>query len=171
MSAFKMLIDGQLVEGARVADVIDPSTELAFGQAPRASKAQLDLAVAAAARAFPSWAATPVSERQAVLVRIADAVQAKAAELAPILVKEHGMPMRNAMIEIMVFAIKLKGSAAQGVPIKTLEVGPGRHVEQHYRALGVVAAIVPWNVPLILLAAKLGPALLLGNTVVVKPAP
>jgi acyl-CoA reductase-like NAD-dependent aldehyde dehydrogenase len=171
MSDFRLLIDGKLVAGARASDVIDPATEQVFAQAPRASAEQLYAAVAAAQRAFPTWSTTPTAERRSILIRIADAVQAKAAELAPILVREHGMPMRNAMIELMVFAMKLRGAASQPIPEKIIDVGPGRQVRQHYRPLGVVAAIVPWNVPLILLAAKLGPALLLGNTVVVKPAP
>jgi acyl-CoA reductase-like NAD-dependent aldehyde dehydrogenase len=171
MSQFQLLIDGKLVEGSRYTDVIDPATEQICAQAPRASHEQLNAAVQAAKRAFPAWSATALSERRAVLMRIADAVQGRAQELAPLLVREHGMPMRSAMIELMVFAMKLRGAAAQPVPVKKIDVGPGREVEQHYRPLGVVAAIVPWNVPLILLAAKLGPALLMGNTVVVKPAP
>lgn len=171
MDHFRLLINGTLTAGARTSAVIDPATEAEFAQAPRATREQLDAAVAAAKGAFPAWAARPTAERRTTLERIAEAVQAKASELAPVLVREHGMPMRGAMMEIIVFAMKLKGAASQPIPVKPIEVGPGRHVERHYRPLGVVAAIVPWNVPLILLAAKLGPALLAGNTVVVKPAP
>jgi len=171
MSEYKLLIDGQLVEGDRQEDVIDPATEQVFTQTPRASEAQLNAAVAAARKAFPGWAALGDAERRKALMAIAEEVQAKASELAPIMVREHGGPMKGAMLELIVFAMKLKGSAMQPIPVKTIDVGPGRKVEQHYRPLGVVAAIVPWNVPLILLAAKLGPALVVGNTVVVKPAP
>jgi acyl-CoA reductase-like NAD-dependent aldehyde dehydrogenase len=171
MSDYNLLIDGKLVAGAHDSDVVDPSTGQPFAQCPRASSEQLDEAVAAAKRAFPAWAARPEQERRDTLVAIADAVQARAQELAPILVREHGMPMRMAMLELMVFGMKLKGTAMQPLPVKTIEVGPDRKVQQRYRPLGVVAAIVPWNVPMILLANKLAPAMLLGNTVVVKPAP
>ena len=67
----------------------------------------------------------PMKERRAALSRIADAVRAKAGELAPLLVREHGMPMKFAMIEIMVFAMKLQGASAQPLPVKKIEVGPG----------------------------------------------
>lgn len=171
MSDFKMLINGALVAGDRETGVVDPATEETFAQCPRASRGQLDEAVAAARAAFPGWAALPEQDRRNALLAIAGAVEAHAVELAPLLVREHGMPMRSAMLELMVFGMKLKGTAMQPIPVTPIEVGPGRKVEQRYRPLGVVAAIVPWNVPLILLANKLAPALLMGNTVVVKPAP
>jgi acyl-CoA reductase-like NAD-dependent aldehyde dehydrogenase len=171
VSEYKLLIAGQLVAGDRESGVIDPSTGDVFAQCPRASDAQLEQAVAAAKAAFPAWAATPEQERRDALAAIAAVVEQHAAELAPILVREHGMPMRNAMLELMVFGMKLKGTAMQPISVKAIEVGPGRRVEQRYLPLGVVAAIVPWNVPLILFANKLAPALLLGNTLVVKPAP
>lgn len=171
MGAYKLLIGGELADGAMASPVVNPATGEVFAEAPRASAAQLDAAVAAAKAAFPAWAATPVEARRALLVRIAEAVDAEAEALAPILVREHGMPLANARIEIMVFGLKLRAFAEAALPGREIDVGPGRRVRQRYRPLGVVAAIVPWNLPLILLATKLGPALLMGDTVVIKPAP
>lgn len=171
MSEYRLLIGGEQVEGELTLPVVNPATGEVFAEAPRASRSQLDRAVAAANAAFPAWAATPIAERRAFLVKIADVVGAHAEALAPILVREHGMPLANARIEIMVFGLKLRAFAEAPVPDRDIDVGPGRRVRLTYRPLGVVAAIVPWNLPLILLATKLGPALLMGDTVVVKPAP
>jgi acyl-CoA reductase-like NAD-dependent aldehyde dehydrogenase len=170
VSAYKFLIGGRLVDGALAMPVINPATGEVFAEAPRANRAQLHEAVAAAAAAFPGWSATPVGDRRALLVAIADRVDAHAGELAPLLAREHGMPLANARIEILVFGLKLRAFAEASLPDRIIELEPGRHVEQRYRPLGVVAAITPWNLPLILLATKLGPALLMGNTVVAKPA-
>jgi acyl-CoA reductase-like NAD-dependent aldehyde dehydrogenase len=170
LSDYRLLIGGQLVSGDLSMPVVNPATGQVFAEAPRASRAQLDAAVAAAAKAFPAWAATPLEDRRALLVAIADRVDAHAGELAPLLVREHGMPLANARIEIMVFGLKLRAFAQAALPGGVIDLGDGRRVEQRYRPLGVVAAIVPWNLPLILLSTKLAPALLMGDTVVAKPA-
>ncbi len=168
---FKLLIGGKLVAGDATMPVINPATGAEFAHAPRASKAQLDEAVAAAKRAFPGWAATSVEDRRAVLRAIADRVEAASDELAPLLVRENGMPLANARIEVIVFAGKLRACARKEIQSRVIEVAPGWQAEQVIRPLGVVAAITAWNVPLILLGSKLGPALMVGNTVVAKPAP
>ena len=126
MSDYKLLIDGKLVAGELTMPVINPATGRVFAEAPRASLAQLDQAVEAAARAFPAWAATPVEDRRALMVRIADAVDAHSDELAPLLVREHGMPLANARIEVMVFGIKLRSIAQAPLPDRTIDLGPGR---------------------------------------------
>jgi acyl-CoA reductase-like NAD-dependent aldehyde dehydrogenase len=171
MTEYKLLIAGHLVEGDATMDVIDPATGMAFAEAPRASAAQLETAIAAAKHAFPGWAATPIAERRAMLLRIADVVDGAADELAPLLVRENGMPLADARIEVMVFAAKMRGAAERAFAPRIIEVAPGWQVEETIRPLGVVAAIVAWNVPLILMGAKLAPALIVGNTVVAKPAP
>ncbi|MCC7268737.1 MAG: aldehyde dehydrogenase family protein, partial [Caulobacteraceae bacterium] len=100
MSAFKMLIGGQLVDGDAASDVLNPATEEPVGSAPRASKAQLDQAVAAAKAAFPAWSAKSIDERRAVLVAMADAIQANIADLARLLTQEQGKPLQDAMGEV-----------------------------------------------------------------------
>jgi acyl-CoA reductase-like NAD-dependent aldehyde dehydrogenase len=171
LTGFKLLIGGRLVAGDATMPVINPATGAAFAESPRASQAQMNEAVAAAKRAFPGWAATPLEERRVLLRSMADRVEAASDELAPLLVRENGMPLANARIEVMVFALKLRACARKEFPSRTIQVAPDWQAEEVVRPLGVVAAITAWNVPLILLGSKLGPALIVGNTVVAKPAP
>jgi acyl-CoA reductase-like NAD-dependent aldehyde dehydrogenase len=137
----------------------------------RASRAQLDDAVAAAKAAFPAWRKTTMEERRAVLNRIADVIDANADELARLLTLEQGKPLAHSKIEAARTAGAYRQVAALQLDSSLLEDGKSRRVEMQRRPLGVVAAIVPWNFPLVLSAAKLPYALLAGNTVVLKPAP
>jgi acyl-CoA reductase-like NAD-dependent aldehyde dehydrogenase len=95
MSDFKLLINGRLVEGDSDMDVINPATEEPVARCARASKAQLDQAVAAAKAAFPAWAATPIDERRKALVAMADVIQANIADLARLLTQEQGKPLEG----------------------------------------------------------------------------
>lgn len=170
MSEFRFLIGGKLVDGDRDMDVINPATETVFTTTARATAADIDAAVAAAKAAFPSWAATPLAERQQVLLKIAEIVAANVEELARLLTQEQGKPFPAAKGEVMALAGFFRNYATVDVPVKVLEDSDTRRVELHRRPLGVVAAIIPWNFPLALLGSKVPAALLAGNTVVAKPA-
>ncbi len=171
MEDFKLLIGGALEAGDATMDVINPATEEVLAKAPRASKAQLDKAVAAAKAAFPAWAATPIEERKKALLAIADAIQNNAPELARILTQEQGKPIGDATGEVYGAAAFFRYFTSLDLPVKVLDDSPGRRVEARRRPLGVIGAIVPWNFPLILMAFKVPAALLAGNTIVLKPAP
>ncbi|MGA0603999.1 aldehyde dehydrogenase family protein [Caulobacter sp. KR2-114] len=171
MEDFKLLIGGALEAGDSTMDVINPATEAVLAQAPRASKAQLDKAVAAAKAAFPAWSATPIEERKKALLAIADAIQNNAAELARLLTQEQGKPIGDATGEVYGAAAFFRYFTALDLPVKVIDDSPNRRVEQRRRPLGVIGAIVPWNFPLILMAFKVPAALLAGNTIVLKPAP
>ncbi|MBW8841036.1 MAG: aldehyde dehydrogenase family protein, partial [Sphingomonadales bacterium] len=168
---FRMLIDGELVEGATSFDVINPATGSAFAQCPKADRALIDRAVAAAKRAFPAWSATPLEERAALVDKLADAMEARAGEFASLLTSEQGKPLDQAMFEMMGSIFTLRAFAAMRLEPKTLRDEGGNTVIEHRTPLGVVASITPWNFPVILLMNKLGPALVTGNTMVAKPAP
>lgn len=170
MSAFKLLIGGKLEDGEMTMDVINPATEDVLAVCPRASKTQLDKAVAAAKAAFPGWSRTPIAERKKALLAIAERIQSKADELARLLTQEQGKPLSDATAEVHGTAAFFQYFASLDMPAKTIEDGPGRKVEVRRKPLGVIGAIVPWNFPLILMAFKVPPALLTGNTVVLKPA-
>lgn len=170
MSSFRFLIGGELVDGDRQMDVINPATETAFTTAPHATLANFDAAVAAAKAAFPAWAATSLAERRKVLLDIAGIAMANADELGQLLVQEQGKPFPIAKGEVMALAGFCKFFAGVEIAPKILDDSDTRRVELHRRPLGVVAAIVPWNFPLALLGSKLPAALIAGNTVVVKPA-
>ena len=171
MPSFELLINGKMVPGAASLDVINPATERLAGTCSRASESQLDEAVDAAAGAFAGWAATPIPERRRALEEVADIVMANAEELGAILTSEQGKPLPEAVGEAFGFAAFTRHFAAMDLPVEVLEDGETRRVEAHRQPLGVVGAIIPWNFPLILLGFKFGPALIAGNTLVVKPAP
>lgn len=169
--AYKLLIGGKLVDGDATMDVINPATEEVLAACPRASEAQLNEAVAAAKAAFPAWAATPIGERRKALVAIADAVEAEAGDFARLLTQEQGKPLQDATGEIYGMVAFIRHFASLDLPVQVLDDSEGRRVEAHRKPLGVIGAIVPWNFPMILMAFKLPPALLAGNTIVLKPAP
>ena len=170
MGPFKLLIDGRLEDGDMTMEVLNPATEDVLAICPRASKAQLDKAVAAAKAAFPAWAATPIDERRKALIAIAEVIQANAAELGRILTQEQGKPLQDAMGEAYGASAFFQYFASLDLPVKVIEDSAEKKIEVRRRPLGVIGAIVPWNFPLILMAFKVPAALLAGNTVVLKPA-
>lgn len=169
-NGFRLLIGGRLVPGDATLPVLDPATEQVLAQSPRASAEQLDQAVAAAADAFPGWAATPVGERRAALRAIADAVAAHTDELAALLTGEQGKPLPEARREVGATVAFFRYAAGLDLPERTVD-DDTRDVRVVRRPLGPVAAVIPWNFPLMTIAFKVPFALLAGNTVVVKPAP
>ncbi|MES2043377.1 MAG: aldehyde dehydrogenase family protein [Pseudomonadota bacterium] len=168
---FRLLIDGELVAGASTFDVINPALDTSFAQCPKADTAMLETAIAAAKRAFPGWAATPVAERGAKVEALAAALEARVAEFAALLTSEQGKPLDQATKEIRGCVFVLRSFAAMRLEPRVLRDEGGNRVTEHRTPLGVVAAITPWNFPLMLLANKVGPALMTGNTMVCKPAP
>lgn len=168
---FNLLIDGRLVPGASTFDVINPATEQVIVACPRADLAQLNQAVAAAKAAFPKWSARPFAERRAVLNKLADALSARTEEFARLLTQEQGKPLAHATGEMFGAIHMIRAFAAMELPLKVLRETESLRIVQQRTPLGVVAAITPWNFPMILLMMKVAPALLAGNTVVIKPAP
>jgi len=167
----KMLIDGQLVDGASTLDVINPATGRSFATVARADEAQLEQAVAAAKAAAPAWAALGYEERGALLTKLADALDAEKDAIAHLLTTEQGKPLRQATGEVIGGIYQLRHYAAQRSEPKVLKENAKVRIIEHRTPLGVVAAITPWNFPFMMLTQKIGPALITGNTVVAKPAP
>jgi acyl-CoA reductase-like NAD-dependent aldehyde dehydrogenase len=168
---FRLLIGGRLTAGATTLEVVNPATGKLLTTCARADKAQLHAAVAAAKKAFPAWSATPIEARREALLKIADALQARAPEFARLLTEEQGKPLAHAAGEIGGAVGLIRAFAAMNLPSKVLRETEQERIVQLHRPLGVVAAITPWNFPMILLVMKLAPALLAGNTLVAKPAP
>jgi acyl-CoA reductase-like NAD-dependent aldehyde dehydrogenase len=170
LQEFRLLIDGQMVPGALQMTVFNPATEEVVAQCPRANEDQLNQAVQAAKVAFPAWAARPMSERRALVLKLGEVIDANVDELARILTLEQGKPLNAASAEVMWLAGFFRDFAAMDLPVRILEDSEIRRVEAHHRPLGVIAAIVPWNYPMSLIGLKVPPALVAGNTVVLKPA-
>ena len=171
MADYKLLIGGQLVAGDAVMDVINPATEEVLAVCSRASEAQLDAAVAAGKAAFPAWAHTPIAERRAMLLKLADALSARIDEFARLLTQEQGKPLSESTAEIAYTEAFVRHLAMLELEARLIEDGESRRVVMRRRPLGVVGAIIPWNFPVLIVAFKLPLALLAGNTIVVKPAP
>lgn len=168
---FRMLINGAFSAGTSSFDVINPATGQAFARCPKADETLLDAAVAAAKAAFPAWSALPVEQRAASIEAIAADLEVRASEFASLLTTEQGKPFDQAMGEVIGCTYVLRAFAGMRLEPKTLRTAAGNLVIEHRTPLGVVAAITPWNFPLVLLMNKLGPALISGNTMVLKPAP
>lgn len=171
LRTYSLLIDGEAVETSTSFDVVNPATGEAFARCPKADADLLNRAVAAAKTAFPPWSARPIDARAAMVVQLADAIEARAGEFASLLTSEQGKPLDQAMYEVMGSVHTLRAFAGMRPQVRTLKDAGGHRVIEHRTPLGVVAAITPWNFPLILAMNKLGPALVTGNTVVLKPAP
>jgi phenylacetaldehyde dehydrogenase len=169
-SASDLLAAIEPTEGGR--PIMDPATGELVGRAPEHSVADLETAVTVARRAQPGWASRGHAERRSLLMAAADAVEASAEALAELLSREQGKPLNgpNARFEVGACAAWLRATAALELEPETLVEENGTKAELHYRPLGVVAAIGPWNWPMMISVWQLAPALRMGNTVVMKPS-
>ena len=171
MTSYTMSIDGQQERGgAGSFDVLNPATEETIGQAPECSRDQLNQAVAAAKRAFVTWRRDE-GARRAALAKAAELLQAKVAEIANTLTLEQGKPLAQATGEVMGAAAQLKNAASMPLPYEVTKDDEKQKIEICYRPYGVVAGLTPWNFPVMIAMSKIAPALLAGNTMVLKPSP
>ena len=169
-------VNGQYVEahGGRRQDVIDPSTGAVVASAPVGTEADVDAAYAAAATAFETWGRTTPSERQAALLKIADAYEARAEELIAVETENTGKPKAlTASEEIppMCDQIRFFAGAARVLEGRAAgEYMPGHTSWIRREPIGVVGQVTPWNYPMMMAAWKIGPALAAGNSIVLKPS-
>lgn len=169
--AYKLLINGVLMDGATTIDVINPATGKSFATSPKADVAQAETAIAAAKRAFPGWAAVPFAERAQKVGAFAEAIEVRKDEFARLLTQEVGKPIREAGFEVAETVDALRFFAKQDLKPKVIRENENELIVEQRYPQGVVAAITPWNFPLALLSYKIGAALVAGNTVISKPAP
>ncbi len=167
----RLLIDGQLRDSQLSLEVVNPATGQVFTACARTTPALLDEAVAAARRAFGAWSGRPWAERAALLLRMADVIERHGEHLAHTLTTEQGKPLAQAHMEVDRSAAMCRAMSRYSLPVEVLQDDATQHVALHRKPLGVVAAIVPWNVPLMQAVYKIAPAILVGNTVVLKAAP
>lgn len=170
-------IDGEFVEAAEgeMLAVVNPATGEEIAYATDSGQIDVDRAVAAARRAFPAWAATTPGARGLLLLRLADAIEENADELALLESQDAGKPIEAVKADEVGFWVDnlrfFAGSA------RTMEGKPAGEYMEGYTSfirrepIGVVGQIAPWNYPLMMAIWKIGPALATGNTVVLKPAP
>ncbi|HXZ85685.1 MAG TPA: aldehyde dehydrogenase family protein [Myxococcota bacterium] len=170
MSDYTMTIDGKAESAKATFGVINPATEQVFAQPPECTREQLDHAMESAQTAFRGWARDEAKRRSALL-EIGEAIKARGGEIAPLLTQEQGKPVDKAMMEVIGASIWFQYTASLQIPVEVISDTPQNRTEVRRRPYGVVAAITPWNFPLMLAVWKLAPALLAGNTVVIKPSP
>ncbi|KHK90348.1 aldehyde dehydrogenase family protein [Novosphingobium malaysiense] len=168
---YTMTIDGKAETAAATIEAHNPATEAVIAHVPDASREQLDAAVASAKAAFPAWAARPVEERQALVAKIGEVMQEHAEELSRLLTLEQGKAKAGADWEIGGSIAWCGGIATQSLPVRIIEEDEHRTVEMRHVPVGVVGAITPWNFPILLAIWKIAPALVAGNTMVLKPSP
>ena len=133
MSDYNLLIDGKMIPGDLTMPVLNPATEEVLAQCPRASRSQLDKAVAAAKAAFPAWAATPIEQRRALVTKMAEAIEANANELAHLLTSEQGKPLADATGEVMGMAGFFRYLSSLELPMRVIENSGDRRVEAYRR--------------------------------------
>jgi acyl-CoA reductase-like NAD-dependent aldehyde dehydrogenase len=168
---FTHTIDGRGVTSEASFDVINPATAEVFARCPDASKAQLDMAVAAARRAFTGWSALSFEERRDSLNRFGRVFKEHIEELIPLLVREQGKPLAAARSELSYTPLQIEKLCSLEVRNEVLRDNAQGRVELRYRPLGVVGIITPWNVPVSIAIGRIAQALYTGNTAIQKPSP
>ena len=170
---YSMLIDGEFVTGSKKIPVVNPATEEVISEVPDGDEGLVNHAVSAAAKAQPAWAKLPASKRAGYLHEIAHAVRAKRDFLAGVIAEEQGKILPLALIEVDFSADYLDYMAGfarryEGEIIQSDR--PGENILLYKAPIGVVAGILPWNFPFFLIVRKMAPALVTGNTIVLKPS-
>lgn len=168
---YTMTIDGVPAKSDTTFEAFNPATEEVIAKVPDASRAQLEAAVASAKRAFAAWSAKPLADRQALVAKIGDAIEARAGDFMRLLTLEQGKARKGAEWEIGGSVIWCREIAKQELPMHVAERTETRTVETRRVPVGVVGAITPWNFPVLLAIWKIAPALVAGNTMVLKPSP
>jgi aldehyde dehydrogenase len=170
---YGLVIDGEEIAGSGAFTAINPSTGTAWAELAEASPVQVDAAVRSAATAFRSWRRSTLEERQRVLLALADLIES-VTEWPRLLATENGRPIREAEaadVPVAAGVLRYYAGLVRGLHGEALTPDdPAMRVFTVREPLGVIAAIIPWNSPLISAALKLGPALATGNTVVLKPS-
>ena len=172
----KLLINGRFVvgKGDHREQILDPATGTVIAEVPEASDEQIVAAVLGAHAAFPGWARVVPKDRAAMLLRLADRLEADGQEFASLESRNCGKPLAAALNdEIPAVADVFRffaGAARTQHGLAAGEFLPGYTSMIRRDPIGVVASIAPWNYPLMMAAWKLSPALAAGNTVVIKPS-
>jgi acyl-CoA reductase-like NAD-dependent aldehyde dehydrogenase len=149
------IINNQLVPTPETRHSINPATSQPLYEVPIAREQDLDAAVTAARKAFKSWSSTPFSERASLLLKYADTIESHRNDLEQLLTKETW----------------LRAFATMEIKDEILQEDDEKIIYSTHPPIGVCAGIVPWNWPILLGLGKLGPALITGNTFIMKPSP
>jgi lactaldehyde dehydrogenase/glycolaldehyde dehydrogenase len=170
---YEMLIDGEFVASAKTLEVVNPSTGQVVAEFPNGTREDVNRAVLAAERAQKSWAALPAIRRAGHLREIAALIRVHRESLARVITEEQGKILSLAQVEVDFSADYLDYMAEfarryEGEIIQSDR--PGENILLYKAPIGVIAGILPWNFPFFLIVRKMAPALVTGNTIVIKPS-
>ena len=171
----QLFIDGQFVaaQSGETLVSLNPHDNSPIADVAMASKADVDLAVAAAQRAFPAWSRMAAADRGRILLRLADLIEANADELARLESLDTGHPIKDSRaldVPRTAACYRYFGGMADKFQGETIPVEAGFLNYTLREPVGVVGQVVPWNFPLMFTSWKMAPALAAGNTIVMKPA-
>ena len=173
MNPFPLRIDGIAVATTDHFEVINPATGELAAEAPCATLADVDAAVAAAKRALPGWRSESNGTRQRACIAIADLLDRHREELARLLTQEQGKPLYpdyGSRWEVQMASLWTRATAGLQLRAKTIQDDSNGRVDLYRDPIGVVGSITPWNFPLLIAMWHIVPAIRSGNTVVIKPA-
>jgi len=168
---YALTINGQRVFSNDTAQAINPATEAPICDYPLATREHLEQAVSAAKKAFPAWAATPLVERQQMVSQLGDLIEANQEAFINLLITEQGKGRAAAEWEIGGSVYWCREIAKQSLAEEVVSRDGDNEIVTRYTPIGVIGGITPWNFPLLLAVWKIAPALVAGNTMVLKPSP
>jgi len=170
--ALKLFIDGQWRTSAEDLPVINPATEEVIGRLPRASRRDLDDALAAAVQGFAIWRKTSPRDRCNLIRRAAALMRERQEEIAYAITLEHGKPLAQARKEVIRGAEFFEWDAGEAMRTygRVIPSKSGETFTVHHQPIGVVAAFSPWNFPMSQPARKIGGALASGCSIILKAA-
>ncbi|QZY51652.1 aldehyde dehydrogenase family protein [Leucobacter tenebrionis] len=172
METYESLLAAVVATDGETRDSVNPATDEVIGKVQKQSIEDLEAAIDKAEAAQPAWAALSDEERSAYLHRAADKIEASSEALAELLSREQGKPLNgpNARFEVGGCVAWTRTAADTPLPVEVLVDDESGYAEMHYRPIGVVGAISPWNWPMMISIWQIAPSLRMGNTVVIKPA-
>jgi lactaldehyde dehydrogenase / glycolaldehyde dehydrogenase len=174
MKAYRMFVDGEFLQQVRpMIPVSNPATEEVVSEVPAGTVDDVNAAVAAAERAQVAWARRPAIERAGYLRELAHAIRAQREQLARTITEEQGkvLPLARAEVGFTADYLDYMAEFARRYEGEIIQSDrPAEHILLFKLPIGVVAGILPWNFPFFLIARKLAPALVTGNTIVIKPS-
>lgn len=173
LKRYEMLIDGEFVSSSKMLPVVNPATEEVVAEFPSCTIENVNRAVLAAEAAQKSWGALPAIRRAGYLREIASLIRANRESLAHVITEEQGKIISLAQVEVDFSADYLDYMAEfarryEGEIIPSDR--PGENILLYKMPIGVIAGILPWNFPFFLIVRKMAPALITGNTIVIKPS-
>jgi len=170
MTNIAFVIDGERRTGSTAFPVINPATAEVFEHCPQASIADLDDAVRSARAAFCGWSRLTLDDRSRLILEVAAKLNEYADELAALTSQEQGKPLAAAKKEAAAAIGSLKAAAMLRPPVETVQDDSTTLIRVIRKPLGVVGSITPWNHPILIACWHIGPALIAGDTVVIKPS-